>query len=362
MLLLVATIFTFVSCKKKKDDDADDFVWNPYPYENLGDFISLPDYKNFTISQAFIERQINMILASLFEEKNIYVDVTEDREVREWDFVKLEFISIVVGDTTVFPEPDNGEGNDEEEEEKSSVSFPVGTGVALSYLEEGVVGMKRGEEKEITFTYAADYTANPDFAGKNAVYKFKLAEHKEPPVLDDDLCYRYTNYVNPEIMHDMLEQEIIYSELWKFIFDGAVLKSRPEKEYNDYYNEFVGILKDYAKSNNKTLEEYVTTEGENFPSMGLYEGITMDEFYKLAESYADEHLKNDLILYYLVRLEDLKTSGPLYEAAQRELLLSYGIGYTIDSLIQQHGRTEIVTSIMDIQVRKQVLKYVTKTA
>ena len=160
----------------------------------------------------------------------------------------------------------------------------------------------------------------------------------------------------------MFEQQIIYSEFWNSMYENSVLKNRPENEYNEYYNGFIDVFKDYAKSNNKTLEEYVVTEGQNFPSLGLYQGITMDEFYKIAREYADQNVKNDLILFSLIKAEGLQTSGALYEAAQKQLLLSYGIGYTIDSLIEKYGREQITTSIMDIQVRKQILKYVTKTA
>ena len=145
-------------------------------------------------------------------------------------------------------------------------------------------------------------------------------------------------------------------------YADAVLVKAPEKEYKDYYNSFVEPFKTYAKSNNKTLEEYVIQDGHNHPSSGLYQGISMAELYKIAEDFANENIKNDLLLHALVRAEGLQASGPLYIAAQKELMLSYGIGYTIDDLVEQYGEMQIITSIMDIQVRKQVLKYVTKSA
>ena len=361
LLLAVLMLFPLVSCKKDKEGDGGDgdFTWNPYPYENLGEFISLPDYKSFTISQAFIDEQINIILASLFDDQALYVDVTSGRAAAKWDRVKLDYVSIVVDGETVFPVPSDGDDSDEQEE--NSTTFVIGVGVAYPDIEEAVIGMTLNSEKTLTFTFPEDYAGVPEYAGKEATFVFKLTKHQEPPELNDDLCYRYTSYINVEVMTRMFEQEIMYTELWNYMLENATLLKRPEKEFNDYYNAFLDVFKTYAKSNNKTLEEYVTTEGQNFPSMGLYAGITMDEFYRIANNYADENLKNDLILHYLIRLEDLKTSGGLYDAAQRELLLSYGVGYTIDSLIEQHGKEAIVTSIMDIQVRKRVLGYVTKT-
>ena len=361
LMLIFSTLFSLVSCKKNKNGDGGDgFVWDPDPYEDLGAFLTLPDYKSYTISQAFIDSEINIILASLYEEQTLYIDVTSGRGVRKWDYVKLDFSSITVGGETLYPVPEGEEGVDGINENFSE--FTVGTGAALPDFENAVLDMTLSSEKEITFTFSDDYTAVPECAGKEGVFKFKLASHGEPPVLDDDICHRFTPYPTPDAMRQALEQEIIYTNFWDYMYEKSVLKARPEKEYGEYYNGFVDVLKSYAKNNGKTLEEYVTTEGQNFPSMGLYEGITMDEFYRLAEEYADNNLKNDLILYSLIRAEGLQTSGGLYDAAQRELLLSYGIGYTIDSLYEQYGKEQTITSIMDIQVRKRVIKYVTKTA
>ncbi len=360
-LLTFTMLFPLVSCKKDRDD-GDDYVWNPYPYENLGDFLTLSDYKSFSISQAFIDREISATLSALFNEKKLYADVKTEREAKDWDKVKLTFSSITVGEETVYPLPENPEGGEGSAEKENSYEFIIGAHAAISDIENAVIGMTLNSEKEITFVFPADYTAVKDYAGKTATFKFKLASLQEPPLLNDDLCYRYTTYPTAESLRTAFEQEIIYGKFWEYMLDSSVLKARPEKEFNDYYNSFLDVFKTYAKSNNKTLEEYVTTDGKNHPSMGLYDGITMDKFYELASNYADDNVKNDLILFSLVRAENLQTSGSLYEAAQRQLLLSYGIGYTIDSLIKKHGKDQIVTSIMDIQVRNRILTYVTKTA
>ena len=364
LILAVLMLTPLVSCKKDKEEGGGDgYVWNPYPYEDLGEFISLPDYKSFTIGQPFIDEQINIILASLYDDQTLYIDVTDGRAAAKWDRVKLEYSSIVVGGETVFPVPNEGEqeGDGDTDTDENSTTFVIGVGVAYPDIEQAVIGMTLNSEKTLTFTFPDDYTANPEHAGKEATFVFKLTMHQQPPVLTDALVSTYTDYINVDILRNTFEQEIIYAELWDYLLENTVLIKRPEKEFNDYYNSFVDVFKTYAKSNNKTLEEYVTTEGQNFPSMGLYAGITMDEFYRIANEYADDNLKNDLILYQLVRLEDLKTSGGLYDAAQRELLFSYGVGYTIESLIEQHGKDQIVTSIMDIQVRKRIITYVTKT-
>ena len=128
LMLIFSTLFSLVSCKKNKNGDGGDgFVWDPYPYEDLGAFLTLPDYKSYTISQAFIDSEINIILASLYEEQTLYIDVTSGRGVRKWDYVKLDFSSITVGGETLYPVPEGEEGVDGINEKRKTGVLPLGS-------------------------------------------------------------------------------------------------------------------------------------------------------------------------------------------------------------------------------------------
>ena len=136
-LLLLSTVFSFTACKK--DDDKDKaVVWDAYNYENLAEFITLPNYKNYTVSQTFIDREINLILASLFDDQKLYVTVTDPREVREWDNVKIEFITISVDGTEIYPIADDPETEENESEVDNTYKFTVGTGFAISSINDAV--------------------------------------------------------------------------------------------------------------------------------------------------------------------------------------------------------------------------------
>ncbi len=67
-------------------------------------------------------------------------------------------------------------------------SLELGSGTFIPGFEDGVVGMKAGEEKELDITFPEDYS--PDLAGKPVVFKVKVQEVKEPvkPELDDEFA------------------------------------------------------------------------------------------------------------------------------------------------------------------------------
>lgn len=376
LLLALAAAFTLASCKKNKPNGEDGFEWNPYPYEDLGVYLTLADYKSLSVSQSLIDKEMNLFLDGIFNENGLYISVTDGSAVKEWDRVKIVFSSIVIDGTTVYPEQkdEGAEGSEtaenteaessseSEENTESSATFTVGSEEMISELENAVIGMTLNSEKEVTFTVPDEYKELSSYApyvGKTATFKFQLTEHKAPPKVTDDLIYRYTSmkYSTVDIMHEALQPQIIYDEIWDSIVEGSVLISCPEKEYNEYRNTVLDDIDLYAKSNGKTREQYVTGGGQS-SYLSLYDGITMEEFYTLLDEYVKSNIKIDLVLHSLIRAEGLTPSGSLYTAAEKEYILSYGIGYTIEMLEEQYGKERITTCVMEVQVRRKILQYV----
>src|SRR5699024_12603471 len=70
----------------------------------------------------------------------------------------------------------------------TSIIFPYTT-LFRSGFEEQLVGVKAGEEKDVTVTFPEEYHAE-DLAGKEAIFKTKVHEikGKELPELNDDFA------------------------------------------------------------------------------------------------------------------------------------------------------------------------------
>ena len=68
----------------------------------------------------------------------------------------------------------------------------VGSNGSLEEFQDGLIGMKAGEEKEIPVTYKADYK-NPEVAGKTVHYTVKIHEIKQKnyPELTDELAKEF---------------------------------------------------------------------------------------------------------------------------------------------------------------------------
>lgn len=118
---------------------------------------SIPEYSTPKVMKKEIEEKINELLLMIAPlEKS-------DKEVLEkGDFAKFDFEGFVDGEAF--------EGGKAE-----NYSLEIGSNQFIPGFEDGMVGLKVGEEKDIKVTFPAEYGAE-HLAGKDAIFKVKLHE------------------------------------------------------------------------------------------------------------------------------------------------------------------------------------------
>ncbi|MCH3853419.1 FKBP-type peptidyl-prolyl cis-trans isomerase, partial [Campylobacter jejuni] len=95
-------------------------------------------------------------------------------------------------------------------------------------FEEGMVGMKSGEEKDVKVTFPKEYGA-AHLAGKDAVFKVKLHEIQELklPELDEGMIKNLLqNEEKPtlELLDEKLKEQIKNEKLFKLVNDELKAK------------------------------------------------------------------------------------------------------------------------------------------
>jgi len=127
------------------------------PEVDLGDYKALvPEYKTPRILKKDIDERVNKMLKLSAPLK----DLPRKRAVKADDFVQIDFEGFVDG--VAF------EGGKAE-----NYSLEIGSGSFIPGFEDGVVGMKIDEEKEIEVTFPKEYNSK-DLAGKVSIFKVKL--------------------------------------------------------------------------------------------------------------------------------------------------------------------------------------------
>lgn len=142
----------------------------------------IPEVKTPRVTKKEIEKRINELLKSASKVK----DVEEDRELKEGDIAVIDFEGFVDGKAF-----EGGKAED--------YPLEIGSGSFIPGFEDGLVGMKKGETREINVTFPKEYGSN-ELAGKDAMFKVTLKKIQQrvlPDISDEALLKRFL----PDIEH-----------------------------------------------------------------------------------------------------------------------------------------------------------------
>ena len=118
------------------------------------------------------DKDVDVMIENLQKQRQTYV--AKDGEVTTGDQVKFDFEGSIDGEKF-----DGGSAKD--------FSLVIGSGRMIPGFEDGIKGMKAGEEKTIDVTFPEDYQAE-NLKGKQAQFKInvKSVEEAKLPELNDE--------------------------------------------------------------------------------------------------------------------------------------------------------------------------------
>ena len=231
-------------------------------------------------------------------------------------------------------------------------SLEIGSNTFIPGFEEQVIGMKKGEEKEINLTFPEDYGVE-DLKGAPVVFKVKVNEIKEKQTrkLDED-------FFEDLGIEGVDSKEKLESEIEKSI--KAQKEMDAEKKYIDT------ILEEEGKNVEVDIPEPMVNEEidrlmHRFEEQMRMQGISLDVYYQFTKS-SEADLRNQLekeaysnVLYRLM-LEEImnleKIEITMEEAEKEAVQLAEKYQMEKVEFLKQFGGVEMVK--YDLEMRKTI--------
>ncbi len=274
-----------------------------------------------TVSDAEVEEEVNRILSS----RARLVEV--DRAVKDGDNVLLDFSGSVDGEKF--------EGGTAEKQ-----NLVIGSGQFIPGFEEQIIGMQKGEEKDIKVTFPEDYSA--PLAGKEAVFAIKIHEikEKELPTLDDDFVKDISEDLNSV-------------EEWKTSIRKELEEKKAKHEENDFANK---VMNKILENTEIELPECMIDEaidykiqqlernlasyyGIKFEDYIKYTGKTVEDFRNEKREEAIRDVKYELIITEIIKQEKIEFTEEEFNAELDKIpedqRTQESFNYTINSLLTQ---------------------------
>lgn len=202
----------------------------------------------------------------------------------------------------------------------------IGSGSFIDGFESGLIGHKAGETVDLNLKFPEDYTAE-ELAGQEVVFTVKINSVQRQQELTDKLAQAVSDECRTvadlkDYVRDYLQAEQDLNEKSTLYYDAiaAVLEScevAPTEEAITYtVNSYV---KNYADSVQNTY-------GIDIGTMLSYYGASLEEFIDSYSTYAEESVRQRLVLQEIAKKENITVTDADVEA------FADSYGYSVENL------------------------------
>ena len=265
-------------------------------------YVTLGDYKNMSITIAkneVTDEDLDSYIDYLLAANESYVDITDRDVAQNGDVANIDYVG--KKDGVAF---DGGTA--------TGFDLDLGSGVFIDGFEDGVVGMKVGETKDLNLTFPEDYN-NEELAGADVVFTVTLNSIKEAviPELTDEYVQSLDNGLSTveEYKADIRKtMEDSYASSRESEIEQAITdKLLAEATINGAPSGFVSRLTDTV------LNEITETANNAGVEPGLvaayYYGVSEDNYVEGLKTFVNDNLlPNYLVFGAVAKAEGIKVT------------------------------------------------------
>jgi trigger factor len=309
----------------------------------LEDCIVLGDYKGLRLTKTVgqvTEEEVDSYIQSQATAEEV---TDENAAVQDGDTVNIDYVGKIDG-----KEFDGGSA-------QGSV-LVVGSDTFIDGFEDGLIGMKKGETRDLNLTFPDDY-GNTDVAGKAVVFTVTLNSISRAPEQDDAWVSSYTDgkytsmddyraYMKESLQegNDEAADQQLNSDAWEQIEKTCTFLKLPKSYVEEGSEEFEKNVTSQAEQYNATLDDFITQNG-----------LTAEEYKTRKEQYGRYTAESRLLLEALMQAEQLTDDSEEYKDALSETEKAWGM--TEDALKEQYGEDTLKQYVETQMVLDKVIGY-----
>lgn len=310
--------------------------------DEMDQYIKVGEYKGLDVQedvQEVTDSDIDIQIQTNLSQNLVEVE-DENAEVKNGDVVNIDYEGKKDG---VAFDGGTAEGFD----------LTIGSGSFIDGFEDGLIGAKKGETRDLNLTFPENYQAE-ELAGQDVVFTVKINAIKTTPELTEEWVKGNTEYDSVEKYKEGVRKELeetnrqmahntALSNLWTTIMDSCEVVKYPQKDVDKAMKLFEDNLNTYADQQNMKPEEFLESQG-----------MTREQFDEQSKDYAEYTVKQNLIVQAIMDAEKFTLTDEKSEEARKELEANYGVD-DISDLVKEFGQETVNQSIALTRVTDFVL-------
>ena len=310
--------------------------------DNVDKYITIGEYKGLTLDNTVAEVTDDQVEAQIDTElNNNRQEVTDSNAtVQEGDLVTINYVGTKDGEAF-----DGGTAN--------NYDLTIGEGRMIDGFEDGIIGMKTGETKDLNLTFPQEYP-EASLAGQDVVFQITVQKFRRAPELTDawvaentdvDTVEAYRESVREQLMENARRtaENTLRETAWTTVSNNSEVKEYPEADIENAVSEFKAIYEEYAAQGDMELEDFVEAQG-----------LTMDYFEEQSQQYAEMKVKQNLIIQGIMDAEGMTLDDEECLAIQDQLIQDYAVK-DLAELVDQYGQAAVDESIGLLRVENFIV-------
>ncbi|MCR5176779.1 MAG: trigger factor [Anaerovibrio sp.] len=291
--------------------------------------VELGEYKGLKVEvekDVVDDDAVQQQLVRMLDRQADMVEAEEGSAVEKDDFVTLDFKGFVDGEAFA-----GGEGKD--------YPLQIGSNAFIPGFEDQLIGVKAGEEKEVSVNFPEDYHSE-ELKGKPAVFKctVKSIKRKVLPELNDDFAKKASTFQTLDELKADLK-----SNLEKSAETKAASEKREKAISMAADNAKVDIPEIMVENRvNAMIQELALRLDQQGLKLEQYMAYAGTDISKLRENYkeaAATNVKVDLVLEAIAKAEGIKVEAADLDAEVDSMAKAYGATATqVKKIIAEQGR------------------------
>ena len=299
----------------------------------VADYIEIGPYQNLIPEKREVtDEEVRAYIDTLLEKDSSSLRGSE--VIQEGDTVVINYVG-----TVNFKTFDGSIAN--------NYSLTVGSGEMAPGFEDQLLGMKPGETKAFSITYPEDYRRK-DLAGASVDYRVTVQSASRPAALDEewakeqgfDSVEAFTRDAREKLEEESRTQEAWRAQIWQQIRDSSEVKKYPEEDIRAAKEGFYKLIDQYAAQADMDASAFIASQG-----------MSEESFEAQAQKYAEEKVKQNLILQGIMDAEGITLEDQESTRIYTELLKAQKTDDP-EELTKLYGEQEInetvgLTRVMD---------------
>lgn len=308
--------------------------------DDVSKYVTIGQYKGLSLDKSVEAVTDDMVDGRIKEELQNKAEEVTEGSVQNGDVVTINYVG--TKDGVAF---DGGTANNYE--------LTIGSGNFIDGFEDGIIGMKKGQTKDLDLTFPEEYSSE-ELAGQEVVFKVTLQSFKRAPELTDDWAAKNTDCKTAEEYRKEIRttledeaktsaQNTLRETAWNTVLSASEVKEYPQDDMDTAKTEFKTLYENYAKQGDMTLEDFVKAQG-----------ISMDDFEEQSSQYAEYKVKQNLIVQGIMDAENMTLEDEKSLSIQDELIKAYNVK-DLAALVDKYGQAAVDESIGLLRVEDFIL-------